>query len=114
MGEIFMATIDDFLKLDIRVGTIIEAETFPEAKKPAYKLKIDFGELGIKNSSAQITKRYSPETLIGRQVVAVTNFPPRKIAGFKSDVLVLGAMPGNGDCVLLKPDDPVENGTSIG
>ncbi|MGN8646479.1 chaperone CsaA [Gracilibacillus sp. HCP3S3_G5_1] len=108
-----MATYDDFTKLDLRIGTVIEAEQFKEARKPALKLKIDFGTLGVKQSSAQITKRYKPEQLIGRQVVAVVNFPPLRIAGFKSEVLVLGGIPEQDDVVLLSPDEVVKNGTKI-
>ncbi|WP_028559941.1 chaperone CsaA [Paenibacillus pinihumi] len=108
-----MAEIEDFLKLDMRIGTILEAEPFPEARKPAIKLKIDFGPLGIKQSSAQLTRRYEAGQLIGRQIVAVVNFPVRRIAGFKSEVLVLGGVPEEGDVVLLSPDTPLADGTPI-
>ncbi|MGO4538220.1 chaperone CsaA [Paenibacillus sp. 2TAB19] len=110
-----MATIDDFMKLDIRVGTITQAEFFEEARIPAIKLQIDFGpDIGIKSSSAQITKRYKSEDLIGNQIIGIVNFPARRIAGFKSEVLVIGGIPEKGDVVLLKPDSTLPNGTPIG
>jgi len=109
-----MATFDDFQRLDIRIGTVIEATPFPEARVPAIKLVIDLGDLGLRRSSAQITRRYTPEALVGRQVAAVVNMPPRRIAGFASEVLVLGGMPGPGDVVLLALDQHVPNGTKVG
>ena len=105
-----MATIEDFMKLDIRVGTIIDAELNKKAKKPAYKLKIDFGkDLGIKTSSAQITEVYKQEQLLNKQVICVVNFPPRQVADVMSEVLVLGTESKQG-IVLLRPDEEVENG----
>ncbi|ASS77160.1 tRNA-binding protein [Tumebacillus algifaecis] len=110
-----MATFDDFQKLDLRIGTVIRAEPFPEARVPAIKMEIDFGtEIGIKRSSAQITVHYSPEQMVGRQVTAVVNFPPRRIAGYVSEVLVLGAVLPEGDVVLMNLDHQVPNGTKIG
>lgn len=109
-----MATFDDFMKLDIRVGTITEAKVFAKARKPAYQLVVDFGaELGTKKSSAQITQHYTPEELVGKQVLAVVNFPPRQIADFMSEVLVLGTY-SEGGVVLIAPDKPVANGDKLG
>ena len=105
---------DDFLKVDIRAGTVIEAVEFPEARKPAFKLKIDFGEeIGVKRSSAQITVHYGTEELVGRQVVAVVNFPPRQIGPFMSEVLTLGFADANGAIVLIGPDRAVPNGARM-
>ncbi|MGP4066051.1 chaperone CsaA [Oceanobacillus sp. M65] len=108
-----MATIDDFMRLDVRIGTVVKAEAFTEARKPAIKLEVDFGELGIKQSSAQITRRYDPQELVGRQVTAVVNFPPMRVAGYKSEVLVLGGVQEDGDVVLLRPDETLPNGTKV-
>lgn len=106
-------TFDDFLRIDIRTGTIVSAELNPKARVPAYRLEIDFGEMGTRTSSAQITRNYSAEELVGRQVVAVMNFPSKRIAGVKSEVLVLGAVSEVHDVVLLHPDTKIENGARI-
>lgn len=110
-----MLTWEEFEKTEMRVGTITAAEAFREARKPAYKLTIDFGEaIGVRRTSAQITKRYTPDDLVGRQVVAVVNFPKKQIGKFMSECLVLGAVGQEGDVVLLAPDFQVENGLRIG
>lgn len=107
-------TFDDFLKVDIRVGTITDAQDFPEARRPAYKLWIDFGdEIGTKKTSAQITAHYTPESLIGKKVCAVVNFPPKQVGPFMSEVLTLGFSDENGDIVLIAPDKDVSNGQRL-
>ncbi|ADZ69630.1 Non-chaperonin molecular chaperone ATPase protein [Polymorphum gilvum SL003B-26A1] len=104
-------SFDDFLKVDIRVGVVVEAEPFPEARKPAIKMRIDFGpEIGIKKTSAQLTRHYRPEDLVGRQVMAVVNFPPRQIGKVMSEVLTLGVPDADGEVVLLRPDQEVPLG----
>ena len=110
MSEI---TWNDFEKVDIRVGTVIQIEDFPEAKKPAYKLKVDFGKFGVKNSSAQITELYKKEELLGKQVICVTNFPPRQIANFMSEVLTTGFVLENGKVVLAVPERKVPDGLKL-
>ncbi|RYY94621.1 MAG: tRNA-binding protein [Chitinophagaceae bacterium] len=106
---------NDFEKIEMRTGTIVQAEPFEGARKPAYKLQVDFGAaIGVKRSSAQITKHYSPTDLVGRQVVAVVNFPPKQIANFFSECLVLGVYDANNDVVLLQPAQGVDNGAKIG
>jgi tRNA-binding protein len=105
-------TFEDFTKVDLRVGTILEVNDFPKARQPAYQLTIDFGDLGIKKSSAQITTLYTKEELLNRQIVATVNFPKKQIANFMSECLVMGAVNGN-DVMLLKPEQKVKNGTSV-
>jgi len=107
-------TWDDFEKIDIRIGTILEVTDFPKAKKPAYQITIDFGELGIKKSSAQVTALYSQDELIGKQVAAIVNFPVKQIANFFSECLVLGVYTDKKDVVLLQPERKVDNGWKIG
>jgi len=107
-------TYDDFAKVDIRVGRIVQVDEFPKARKPSYRLRIDFGELGVKSSSAQITKYYDTADLVGKLVLAVVNFPPRQIANFFSEVLTLGVVLGDGDIVLVHPEREVPPGSRIG
>jgi tRNA-binding protein len=109
-----MISWEDFEKVDIRTGTILEVNDFPGARKPAYQLTIDFGDVGIKRSSAQITALYNKEALIGKQVIAVVNFPVKQIANFFSECLVLGVYNENNDVVLLQPTLPVKNGSKVG
>lgn len=105
-----MISFDDFQKVDIRVGTILRAEPFPEARKPAIKLWVDFGEIGVKRSSAQITRHYDPDRLVGRQVLGVVNFPPRQIGKVLSEVLILGVPDAEGEVVLIEPGHAVPDG----
>ena len=106
-------TFEDFAAVDIRVGRIVQVDDFPKARKPAFKLRIDFGDLGVKTSSAQITKHYAKQDITGRLVLAVVNFPPRQIADFFSEVLTLGVVVGEGDIVLVQPDREVPLGMRI-
>jgi tRNA-binding protein len=105
---------EDFERVDMRVGVVVDAREFPEARRPALKLAIDFGPLGVKGSSAQITRHYTPAALVGRRVIAVVNFPPKRIGPFVSEVLVLGAYDDAGEVILLRPDVDVSPGSRIG
>ncbi len=109
-----MISWEDFEKINIQTGTIVEINDFPKARKPAYQLKIDFGESGIKQSSAQITKHYTKQQLLGQQIIAVVNFPPKQIANYHSECLVLGVYDENNDVILLQPERKVVNGQKIG
>ena len=114
MADSPQISFDDFLKVDVRIGTVVDAQPFPEARRPAIKLWVDLGaELGVKKSSAQITRHYTPEALIGKQVAAVVNFPPRQIGKFMSEILVLGFPDGDGEVVMIGPDHPVPNGGKL-
>ena len=107
-------TFDDFLRVDIRAGTVVDVQDFPEARRPAYRLWVDLGpEIGIRKSSAQVTALYTPEALMGRRVAAVVNFPPRQIGKFMSEILVLGFPDADGNVVLIAPDRPVANGARL-
>jgi tRNA-binding protein len=108
-----MLTWEDFEKVEIRIGTVLEVSDFPKAKNPAYQLKIDFGEMGIRKSSAQITKLYAKEELVGRQIIAVVNFPPKQIANFISECLVLGVIGAEKEIILLQPERKAANGLRI-
>lgn len=108
-----MISWQDFEKVEMRVGTVLKAEEFPQARNPAYKLEIDFGQFGIKKSSAQISAHYKKEDLMGKQVIAVTNFPPKQVANFKSEVLVLGVILADDSVILLQPERSVGNGLRI-
>jgi tRNA-binding protein len=112
-GQEGQSTPEEFFRTEVHVGRVVKAEEFPAARKPAYRLTIDFGPLGEKRSSAQITARYTPDELTGRLVIAVTNFPPRQIANFMSEVLVLGVPDDDGEVVLLRPDADVAPGTRV-
>jgi tRNA-binding protein len=109
-----MISWDDFAKIDIRCGTIVEVKDFPNARKPAYQLTIDFGDAGMKQSSAQVTRHYQKEQLVGQQVLAVINFPKKQIANFFSECLVLGVYDSNNDVILLQPERMVKNGQRVG
>ncbi len=108
-----LITWSEFERIELRVGTIVRAEPFPEARRPAYKLWVDLGELGVKQSSAQITALYTPEQLIGSQIVAVTNFPPKQIGPFVSEILVTGFIQDDGSVILARPDKPARNGSKL-
>jgi tRNA-binding protein len=112
-AQVSQTTPDEFFRTEVHVGRVVKAEEFPAARKPAYRLTIDFGPLGEKRSSAQITARYTPDELVGRLVIAVTNFPPRQIATFMSEVLVLGVPDDHGEVILLRPDTDVKPGTRV-
>jgi tRNA-binding protein len=113
MSEKNFIDFNDFAKIEMRVGTILTAELFKEARKPAFKMTIDFGEFGIKKTSAQITKIYKPEDLVGKQIVAVINFPPKQIANIMSECLLLGALEDHDEVMIIQPERQVKNGTKI-